>query len=208
MAAGHARGTLARHRAQCERHDRDLLQALRRKAPDLHFRQQRMAQFLDIPDRATTTRTVDQTHQRQPQIAGHDFGKNHFVADCAIIGTTAHGEIVPHHDNRALLNACATNDHVGRRHIEQLALSIVLARPRKPANFAKALRIHQLIDALAHRQFAAVMLPANLLLAAHPQRESLAAGKFLEFRRPTHFDAISQKRNMEFRRSELRGPEV
>ena len=62
VAPRNTRGTLPRDRTQGERHDRHLLQTLRRKAPDLHLGQQRVSQRFNILDRAAAARSVDQAH--------------------------------------------------------------------------------------------------------------------------------------------------
>ena len=145
-----------------------------------------MAESFDILDRAAATRSVNESHQGEPEITRHHLGKNHLVADRAVVSTAAYGEIVADHDNRPLPHTGTTDDHIRRGDIDQVAIGIVLPGPRQPTHFTETFRIHQLFDALANGQLAAFVLTANLLLAPHLQRERLASCKFVEFRRPAH----------------------
>src|SRR5204862_7021673 len=70
--------------------------------------------------------------------------------------------------------------------IGELAVSAVLRDAREGADLVERVRIQQPVDALAHRELAAVVLTLDLFRPAHFFGERFAPAQFLDFFFPAH----------------------
>ena len=150
-----------------------------------------MALQFEVLHRAAAARAVDQAHQRQAQVAGHRSDRQQLVLDTAVVGAAAHGEIVAGDRHRTAADAPAPHDQIGRREVRQFAIRAVLCNAREAADFVERARVEQPVDALAHRELAAVVLALDLVRPAHLLRERLAPAQFLDLFFPTHAQSLS-----------------
>lgn len=141
---------------------------------------------LDGLDRAAAAGAFDHADDRQPEIMRHLFGHQGLGRDRRIGRSAAHGEVVADHDDRTTLDLAATEHAVRRREMREFAGRIIFADAGDGADFVKASGIDQLVDALANREPALVMLSLDLVSAAHLPRERFAPGEVLELRLPDH----------------------
>ena len=196
VARHHARRAQARDRSERERHHRDLGKIVGPPVPEKGLGHRRMALQLEVLHRAPAARAVHEAHQRQPQVAGEAFDGEQLVLDAAVVGAAAHREIVAGHRHRPPVDTSAPVNEVGRREVDELArariFSFTVFRPaRQAADFVERARIEQPVDALAHRQLAAVVLALDLVRPAHLLRERLAPAQLLDFLFPAHAQSLS-----------------
>src|SRR5581483_4367859 len=98
----------------------------------------------------------------------------------------AHGKIVADHNDRTSINLAATEHAVGGSGAFQLALLVIFSNTGYGADFVEAFLVEQAVDALAHREPPLVVLPLDLVRAAHCARQGLPPGQFVKLRLPVH----------------------
>ena len=105
------------------------------------------------------------------------------LRDGRIGRAAAHGEVVADHHHRPAVDAAAAEHAVGRRHVLQPAVRVVLAVARRCAPTSWKLPAStSRVDALAHRQPAAVVLALDLVGARpSPAASALRRAQFVEF---------------------------
>ena len=186
MARRHPRRAQPRDRTQGERHHRHHRHVLHHLFPDGDGGNLRPAVLLDVLHRTAAAGAVDQAQHRQAQFAGHHLGALQLLAQAAVVGAAAHGEIVAGDHHRPAVNPAAPHDQVGRHHVDERALLVVARLAGDRADLVERTRVEQAGDALAHRQLAAVVLTLDLVRPAHSAPEFLAFAQFVDFRLPGH----------------------
>ncbi len=116
----------------------------------------------------------------------HAFGLDQLIAHRAVVGAATHREVVGRHHHRPAVDLGAADQQVRRRQIRQATFGIVFPAARQRAHLAKRSRIDHVRNAFAHRQLAALSVPAHLGLAPHALRQFFAQRQFLQFFVPGH----------------------
>jgi hypothetical protein len=145
---------------------------------------------LDGLDRAAAARTFDDAHDRQPQLLRHALGEDRLHGDGGIGRASAHREVVAQHDDGTAVDPGAAHDAVGGRERGELPGLVVLGLAGDGSDLVKAFPIDQAVDALAHREPAAVVLALHLVRPAHLARHALALSQFVELALPTHVSVL------------------
>ncbi len=186
MAAHQPRRAKARDRAKSERHDRHGAHVGDDPIPGRIGRHIGVAHRLDGLDRAAAAGAVDQPHERHAQLVRHLLGHHLLAADRRIRRAAAHGEIVAADHDRPAFDPPAPEHEI--RGLERLKLAVVaiLRAARERADLVKAAGIEQLLDPLAHREPAGIVLALDLVRPAHLARQGLAAAQFLDIGFPAH----------------------
>ena len=136
---------LARHHREMRRRDARRAEARHRtqRRRDHRHRREQLHRDLEVRDvghvgaahlrvrlhRSAAAGAVDQPHERQPQVARRLLGPAHLVADRAVGGATAHGEVVAADDDRAAVDAAASAHEVRRRERLRLTGVVVVGAP-------------------------------------------------------------------------------
>ena len=110
----------------------------------------------------------------------HLLAGDQLVADGAVVGAAAHGEIVTDHHHRPALHPTPARDQVRGNEAVEPALVVVLTGTGELAELAEAARVEQPVDALAYRQPAVVAMALELFLAPHLLGEPMTMSEFLE----------------------------
>ena len=177
-------------RAKSQRHDRHLGQRRGHQMEAFGLSdaagQVRRACGLDRLDRSAAARAFDDADQRHAELARHLFCHQPLAGDRCVGGPAAHGKVIGDDDGGAAIDHAAADHAICRRQVGQVARCIVLAEAGDGAELVKAVRVEQLVDALAHREPAAVVLALDLVGAAHLPRECLALAQFVKFGLPVH----------------------
>src|SRR5690606_33504040 len=113
-------------------------------------------------------------------------GEVEFLAQAAVVGAAAHGEVVACDEDFAPVDGGAAADHVGRGQADQPAFGVVLGEAGGRADLVEAARVDQGVEALAHGQLAVGMMPGHLLGAAHLPGEFLPTGVLVDLLLPAH----------------------
>ena len=129
---------------------------------------------LDGLDRAAAAGALDDADDRQAQLVGHALGQDRLHRDGGVGRAAAHREVVAQHDHRAAVDLRSPHHAVGRRELGQLVVGVVLGLAGDGADLVEAALVDQPVDALAHREPAAVVLALHLVGPAHLARHALA----------------------------------
>ena len=186
VARRHARRAQARDRTQRQRNHRHDRHVFHHLLPDRDRGNLGPSVLFDILYRAAAAGAIDQAHHRQAQFVGHHLGTLQLLAQAAIVGAAAHGEIVAGDHHRPAAYPAAAHDQVGRHHVDERARLVVTRLAGDGADLVERARIEYAGDALAHRQLAAVMVALDLVRPAHSAPELLALAQFVYFRLPGH----------------------
>ena len=191
MAGREPRRAEARHRAEPQRHHRHVAEG-RGEILVAHARVAELTRQVGTPrrldglDRAAAARALDDADDRQAQLVGHALGQDRLHVDGGVGRPAAQGEVVAQHDDRPAVDRGATHDAIGRRELGQLVVGVVFGLAGDGADLVEAAFVDQPVDALAHRQPAAVVLALDLVGPAHLARHAFARAQFVEFRLPAH----------------------
>ncbi len=192
MARHRARRAEPRRRAKRERHDGNGVQIGDDMLPAGHHRHIGVAHRLERLDRSASAGAVDHADERQAQFVRHRLALDKLAVQSRIGRPAAHGEIVGAGDDRAAVDIAATEDEIGRRQIDQIAVLIVAAAPGDLADLAKAARIEQRVDPCARIHLAARMLPRNLVFPTHLLGQRTAPGELVDLFLPTHAATLAR----------------
>ena len=62
-----------------------------------------MPHFFNVFDRTATARSIHKPHHRDAQVIRHLLGKDHFVANGAIVRATTDRKVISNHNDGALV---------------------------------------------------------------------------------------------------------
>ena len=129
-----------------------------------------------------STRRTSGTRQRRAQVSA----KLELLAQAAVVGAAAHGEVVAGDEHIAAVDAGAAAHHVGRREADEIALRVVLGKAGDGADLLEGALIDEPGDALAHGELARGLVAGDLVGAAQRQGEPAPALHFVELGLPAH----------------------
>ena len=162
-----------------------------------HLRDRRAADLLDRLDGTAAAHAVDEADVRHPQLEREAFGVVALGADRRVRRPAADGEVVTRDDDRAAVDLRGSEHEVGRREADQLPRFVVLADPGDRADLVEGARVDEMLDALAHRELAELVLTGDLVGTAHGLGHLGAATELVELGLPGHASsesAASQER--------------
>jgi hypothetical protein len=133
----------------------------------------------------------------QAQLVRHALGEDRLHVDGGVGRATAHGEVVARHDHGPAVDAGAAHNAVRRRELGQLVVGVVLGLAGNGADLVEAALVDQPVDALTHREPAAVVLPFDLVRPAHLARHAFARAQLVEFRLPGHASILGLRSSAE-----------
>src|SRR6185503_6682426 len=113
---------------------------------------------LDAADRPAAAGAVDQPYDRDAQIARHHFGAHLLFLQPPVGGAAAHGEVVAGDDDGTSIERTASHHEVRRHERGHVARVVVFRLARDAADLAERAGIEELVDALAHRELAGVLV--------------------------------------------------
>ncbi len=186
MRGGKPRRAESRDRAEAQPHGRHRAHVLHHPFPAAHPRHVGAAGRLDGLDRAAAARALDHADQRHAVLVGVTLDENIFFLDGGVGRAAAHGEVVAGHGDMPALDLGAAHHGVGRHQVDQVVAAVIGGLAGDAADLAERTRIDQPVDALAHREAAAVMLTLHLVRAAHAPGQRLTAAQLVHLRLPSH----------------------
>ena len=111
------------------------------------------------------------------------------LADDRRVGrAAADSEVVPADDDLAAADAPGPGDEVRGHEARQLPVVVIRSRSGQRSDLTERAVVEQRGDPLADSQPPGVVLPPDLVRAAHPLGELLPPAQLVQFRLPCHAD--------------------
>ena len=126
---------------------------------------------------AAAAGAVDEADDREAELARGLLAPAHLVADGAVGGAAADGEVIAADDDRPAIDGPPAGDKVGWCEGLDLAVLVVLDSACERADFSKGSGIEELVDALADGCAALGDVARDALFAAHLFRALAAASE-------------------------------
>src|SRR5262249_20533932 len=122
---------------------------------------------------------------RKSQLSSHPLAVTLLAADRRVVGAAADREVVAAHDDTAAVDAARSHDEVRGTDRDQL-VAVVCCGAGEGAGFVERAVIQQALDALTNSETAGLVLPFDVVGAAHGSRQLLAPLELLDLRVPGH----------------------
>ncbi len=136
--------------------------------------------------RAAAARSVDQPHDRHPQVVRHTFGVYLLLEDRRVGCAPAHSEVVAADNHRPPVDTTTSHDEVRGRHVDEVAVVVVGRASGKRTDLVEGPGVEQRVDPLPNRELPLRAVARDLLRAPHASREIVAPRQLRELRFPTH----------------------
>ena len=149
-------------------------------------RHERAPLRLERLDRAAASGTVDEPHDRHPQLVCHAFRVHLLLEDRRVGRAAPHREVIAADNHRTRVDTTPPHDEVRGSDIDELAVVVVRGASGERADLVERARVEQGVDAFPDRELALGVMTLDLLRAAQALRELVPARQFLELRLPTH----------------------
>ena len=140
---------------------------------------------------AAAASALDEADDRQPQLVGELLGVDLLTRDRGVGRAAANGEVVAADDDLPAVDAACASDEVGGHEAFQLADRVVLSLAGQRTDLAERAIVQQGRDPLADGQAAGVVLPPDLVRAAHALSEFVPPAELVQLRLPCHADTYS-----------------